>query len=131
MALVRLASALPNMHATRESSLIALLNSCVDFAVFDFLRTRVLRWRHEQVTDPAIMHGPAVHDVSPHEQAEGIGAMLVGLNERQREIVIERVLLEMAPIQVAARHGMTRGAVDVACSRAMAKLRRDAGGRER
>lgn len=62
------------------------------------------------------------------EQVEGLAHALTGLNQREREIVIERAVLDLRPEQVAERHGMSRGALEAAYSRALAKLRREAGG---
>lgn len=126
MALVRLASALPAMHATREASLIALIGSCVDLAVVDFIRLRVRRRQRERITEPQTMAEPAVQDVSPQEQAEALAEVLVGLNQRDREIVVERAVVEITPEQVAVRRKMSRGAVDATYSRALAKLRTQA-----
>lgn len=126
LALTRLASVLPNMHATSEVALISLVNSCVDLAVFDFLRDRVRHRRHQQLTDPAMIPETALHDASPQEQAETLAHALAGLNQREREVVVERAVLELTPEEVAARRRMTRRAVDIAYSRALAKLRAQA-----
>lgn len=126
LALVRLASALMNTHATREASLIALVNSCVDLAAADFLRERIRRRRREQITDPDLMPEPEVHEVSACRHAQAAADALAGLTTREQQIVSERALLGLTPSEVATRHRMTVGAVYVAHSRALAKLRSQA-----
>lgn len=132
MALVRLASALAKAQGARESSVIALVNSCVDFAAVDFVRERVRRRRLEQVTDPELIPQFEVYDASTLEHAHAVNEMLAGLSARESQIVSERVVLSLTPDEIAARHRITRGAVYVAYSRALTKLRAgaQAAGRE-
>jgi RNA polymerase sigma factor (sigma-70 family) len=61
--------------------------------------------------------------ISASDQAQAFGPYLDGLSERDRELVIERIFLDMTPAQIAARHGMSRGAADTAMHRVLNKLR--------
>lgn len=126
MALARLASALANMHSVREVSLIALVNSCVDLAAVNFVRECIRRRRYEQITDPELMPEPELDDASALEHAQAAVGALAGLTARELRIVGERALLDLTPDEIAARHQITRGAVYVAYSRALTKLRKRA-----
>ncbi|MHB8695017.1 MAG: sigma factor-like helix-turn-helix DNA-binding protein [Solirubrobacteraceae bacterium] len=60
---------------------------------------------------------------SLRRQATEFVPYLDGLPERDRELLIERLFLGLTPEQSAARHDMTRGALDVAYHRALKRLR--------
>jgi RNA polymerase sigma factor (sigma-70 family) len=60
---------------------------------------------------------------SLRRQATEFVPYLDGLPERDRELLIERLFFGLTPEQSAARHDMTRGALDVAYHRALKRLR--------
>ncbi len=67
--------------------------------------------------------GASAGTPSVADQANTFGPYLNGLSERERELVIERIFLDMTPEEIASRHGMSRGAVDTALHRSLKKLR--------
>jgi RNA polymerase sigma factor (sigma-70 family) len=56
--------------------------------------------------------------------AEVIAEIIEELAPREQRIVVERWVVGLSPQEIADRIGIARGAVDTACSRALAKLRR-------
>jgi len=98
------------------------------WTIADYWRRRGREEAHplgpaEMPEDPDT-HEEVEETASTTEQARAFGAYLEGLSERERELVTERIFLDMTPAQIAARHGMSRPAVDTALHRALAKIRR-------
>ena len=97
------------------------------WAINDYWRRRAREKAYP--LDPAEMpgdrdtHGVVEETTSTTEQARGFDAYLDGLSLRDRELVTERIFLDMTPVQIASRHGMSRAAVDTALHRALAKIR--------
>ncbi|HUY58504.1 MAG TPA: sigma-70 family RNA polymerase sigma factor [Solirubrobacteraceae bacterium] len=97
------------------------------WAINDYWRRRAREKAHP--LDPAEMpedrdtDGVVEEATSATEQARAFDAYLDGLSQRERELVTERIFLDMTPVQIAARHGMSRAAVDTALHRALAKIR--------
>jgi RNA polymerase sigma factor (sigma-70 family) len=57
---------------------------------------------------------------------EMLGALspyLEGLNERERRLAHDRLVLDLSPSEIGERHGMKRGAVDTAMHRIFKKMR--------
>jgi RNA polymerase sigma factor (sigma-70 family) len=101
----------------------------VEWAVADFCRAAMRRATHERLTAPAQMpQPPAPSAAVPLEEREAIGALLEPLSEREKQILFERYALDMAAAEVAERAGVQTGALKVACSRALRRLR-EAGAR--
>jgi RNA polymerase sigma factor (sigma-70 family) len=57
------------------------------------------------------------------DQAQAFAPYIEDLSERDRQLVIERIFLDMSPGEIAGRHGLSRGAVDTAMHRLLNKLR--------
>lgn len=57
------------------------------------------------------------------DQARAFAPYLEGLTTRERELVTERLFLDMTPQQSAEKHGAKRNAIDQTYHRASAKLR--------
>lgn len=65
----------------------------------------------------------AVEQTTEFELARGFAPYLEGLTALERELVTERIFLDMSPQQSADSRGMKRNAVDQAYHRALKKLR--------
>lgn len=88
-------------------------------------------WR-DRYGEQAVPHDPGelpddrdadARPESARQQAAAFEPYLAALNERERDLVIERIFLDMTPTQIATRHDMSREAVDTAVHRAFKKLR--------
>lgn len=67
------------------------------------------------------------------KQQQDLAPWLDGLNDRDKELLIERLFFDVRPKDAAARRGMSRGALDVAYHRALncvRKMRREGDVRE-
>lgn len=98
----------------------------VDWQVSDYWQTYLRRGAHEELREPMDMPYGAQEPTS-HLDACGDAATILDaakLSRLERTIAIERAVLDRDPVQVARRRAMRRGAVDMAYSRALAKLRR-------
>lgn len=100
----------------------ALVNKNIDWDVIDWVRARKRRAREISadlivIADPELPEAPSLAD-----EAERLGELIAELPERDRTIVAERMLLGLDPQRIAEIHGMSRGAVDTATSRALKKL---------
>ncbi len=124
------------------SRLVKALNAKLDFEMpFHVVAAKNLVWAirdywrgsdaekafpldpHNIAADEAIAPTTDEAVISPTDQARAFGPYLDGLSERDRELVIERIFLDMTPGQIASRHGMSRGAVDTAMHRLLHRLR--------
>jgi RNA polymerase sigma factor (sigma-70 family) len=104
-----------------------LVTRSVEFEVRDFRRARAQRARLEELREPAEMpERPAIGAASAAEQADALEAMLAPLSRRDRQVVIEREVLDLPVALVASRQRMSPEAVRVACFRAQTRLRRAA-----
>jgi RNA polymerase sigma-70 factor (ECF subfamily) len=109
-----------------DGPFFALVARNREWAIIDF-------WR-DQYGEEAVAHDPrrlpehasaGMPQSSLVEQAHEFEPYLAGLTQRERELVIERILLDMSPEQIAEKHGMSRQAVDTAYHRALEKLRKN------
>lgn len=62
----------------------------------------------------------------PEEMSDALQPYLDGLNQRERELVHDRLVLDLSPTEIGERHGMKRGAVDTAMHRIFKKMRKNA-----
>jgi DNA-directed RNA polymerase specialized sigma24 family protein len=74
-------------------------------------------------TDLPDLAGAGQPDPNAFEQARVFEPYLNGLTELERDLVIERIFLDMSPQQSADKRGIKRNAVDQAYHRAVKKLR--------
>lgn len=58
------------------------------------------------------------------ENVDSLRPYFDGLSERERRLAHDRFVLDLSPSEIAARHGMKRGAVDTAMSRIFQKMRK-------
>ena len=77
---------------------------------------------HDPVDLPGLAGGVEA-DPTTFEQARVFERYLSGLTELERDLVIERIFLDMTPQQSADKHGKKRNAVDQTYHRAVKKLR--------
>ncbi|HWX95357.1 MAG TPA: sigma-70 family RNA polymerase sigma factor [Solirubrobacteraceae bacterium] len=78
---------------------------------------------HTIAEDEAIAPTSEDAAIAIPDQARAFGPYLDGLSARDRELVIERIFLDITPAQIANRHGMSRGALDTAMHRLLSRLR--------
>jgi RNA polymerase sigma-70 factor (ECF subfamily) len=93
----------------------------------DAARKAAARQRDEPVAEPpdAVDAGPAPEDHAlQRELSERMARLLQVLPDRQREIVVLRVVVGLSADETAARVGSTPGAVRVAQHRALGQLRK-------
>jgi RNA polymerase sigma factor (sigma-70 family) len=96
-----------------------------------FFIKRFFRTRQRTRSDPVAEMPPAYEvEIGDEQQSLARQAMefapyLDGLRERDRELVAERMFLGLTPEQSAARHRISREALDVAYHRAMNRLRKN------
>jgi RNA polymerase sigma factor (sigma-70 family) len=57
------------------------------------------------------------------EMSSALEPYLEGLSERERTLARERFVLDLSPTEIAERHGMKRGTLDVAMHRIFKKMR--------
>lgn len=100
----------------------ALVATNIPWDVIDWVRVRDRRAVEVPidetiVPDPAQAEGPSLA-----EEATRLRELIAELPERDREIVAQRMLFGLDPKRIAEIHGITRGAVDTATSRALKKL---------
>ncbi|MGN6664950.1 MAG: sigma-70 family RNA polymerase sigma factor [Solirubrobacterales bacterium] len=60
------------------------------------------------------------------EMVDALKPYLGGLNERERSLAHDRLVLDLSPSEIGRRHGMKRGAVDTAMHRIFRKMRESA-----
>ncbi len=116
-----------------ESPFYVVAAKNLEWAILDYWRASVSEEAFpldpSKIVDDVDTNGevmvPATDEavISVTGQAQAFGPYLDGLSERDRELVIERIFLDMTPMQIAARHGMSRGAVDTAMHRLLNRLR--------
>lgn len=100
----------------------ALVAKNIPWDVIDWVRVRERR-AGEISADTAAMPDPAQRDTpSLADEACRLRELIADLPERDREIVAQRMLLGLDPKRIAEIHGISRGAVDTATSRALKKL---------
>lgn len=75
--------------------------------------------------DPHELPDPDARAVapSPAEVSDALAPYLKGLTPRERELARERIVLDLSPAQIAARHDMSRSALDTAMHRLFKKMR--------
>ncbi len=117
--------------------LIKALKKKLDYNAFHVLAAMHLKWAindhwRDQYGEEAVPRDPQElpddrdTDGEPESLGRQVAAFepyLAELEDRERELVTERIFLDMTPVQIAARHGMRREAVDTALHRAFKKLR--------
>jgi RNA polymerase sigma factor (sigma-70 family) len=93
------------------------------YAVKDYWR-RSTRAR-SQAVDPGELAEVAAQPGAPEEgeHVDSLRPYFAELNERDRSLAHDRFVLDLPPSEIAARHGMKRGAVDTAMSRILKKMR--------
>jgi RNA polymerase sigma-70 factor (ECF subfamily) len=67
---------------------------------------------------------------SETEQLRDLNERLAGLSAKDREIVLDRLLVGLSPVEIATRRGTSRAACDAAFSRAVRRLRESAAMRD-
>src|SRR5262249_19793295 len=86
-----------------------------EYALKDFWRDYLGEAAKAQdPVDLADLAGAAPDHPSEVDQARAFEPYLVGLSKRERDLVVERLFLDMTPQQSADKHGMKRNAVDQA-----------------
>jgi RNA polymerase sigma-70 factor (ECF subfamily) len=111
-----------------DTSFRAVAVANLNFAIKDYWR-RAARTKSRPV-DPDDLAEVEAEPEAPAaaEAADALEPYLEGLSERERELAHERFVLDLSPAEIAERHGMKRGTVDVAMHRIFKKMRERAPG---
>lgn len=100
----------------------ALVAKNIPWDVIDWVRGRRRR-AGEISADTVVVADPAQPDTpSLADEARRLRELIAELPGRDREIVAQRMLFGLSPERIAAIHGISRGAVDTATSRALKRL---------
>lgn len=120
--MVRLVHALNRTTEFRQPfDVVARVN--LDWAIKDHWRAR--KRDLSGAVDPADLEGIEDEGQSLAEQAHDFAPWLAGLPDRDRALLCERIFFGLSPETVAERHGLTPNAVNVALSRALARVRKN------
>lgn len=98
----------------------------LSFAIKDYRRRSA---RNESTpVDPVALSEVDAQPGAPRteEMVDALQPYLNGLNERERELAHDRLVLDLSPSEIGERHGMKRGAVDTAMHRIFKKMRKNA-----
>lgn len=100
---------------------VAFVN--LDYAIKDY-RRRASRAEATAV-DPKELSAIEAPSGAPRaeEMVDALAPYLSDLNERERRLAHDRLILDLSPSEIGARHGMKRGAVDTAMHRIFKKMR--------
>lgn len=100
----------------------ALVAKNIPWDVIDWVRVRERR-AGEISADTVVVLDPAEPETpSLADEARRLRELIAELPDRDREIVAQRMLFGLDPKRIAEIHGISRGAVDTATSRALKKL---------
>lgn len=109
-----------------DTSFRAVAFANLNYAVKDY-RRRSARDESTPVDPVALSEVDAPPDPPrTEEMVDALQPYLGGLNERERELAHERLVLDLSPTEIGERHGMKRGAVDTAMHRIFKKMRKNA-----
>lgn len=98
----------------------------LNYAIKDYRRRSA---RNESTpVDPVALSEVDAPQGAPRteEMVDALQPYLSGLNERERELAHDRLVLDLSPSEIGERHGMKRGAVDTAMHRIFKKMRKNA-----
>jgi RNA polymerase sigma-70 factor (ECF subfamily) len=106
-----------------DTSFRAVAVANLNFAIKDYWR-RAARTKSRPVDPDELVEVEAEPEApAAAEAADALEPYLEGLSDRERELAHDRFVLDLSPTEIAARHGMKRGAVDVAMHRIFKKMR--------
>lgn len=100
---------------------VAFVN--LGYAIKDY-RRRSARTRSTPVDPDDLLAVDAPPEAPGAEElTDALDPYLAGLNERERKLAHDRLVLDLSPSEIGERHGMKRGAVDTAMHRIFRKMR--------
>lgn len=109
-----------------DTSFRAVAFANLNYAIKDY-RRRSARNESTPVDPIALSEVDAPQDTPrTEEMVDALQPYLSGLNERERELAHDRLVLDLSPSEIGERHGMKRGAVDTAMHRIFKKMRKNA-----
>jgi RNA polymerase sigma factor (sigma-70 family) len=109
-----------------DTSFRAVAFANLNYAIKDYRRRSA---RNESTpVDPVELSEVDARPGAPRaeEMVDALQPYLSGLNERERELAHDRLVLDLSPSEIGERHGMKRGAVDTAMHRIFKKMRQNA-----
>ena len=100
----------------------ALVAKNIAWDVIDWVRAR--ERRAGEISAESVVVADVGHSDTPSlvDEAQRLRELIADLPDRDREIVAQRMLFGLDPKRIAEIHGISRGAVDTATSRALKKL---------
>lgn len=120
----KLARALQNKQSFGKPFRRVVLDN-ITWAVADYWREPA----RKDESDPHDLDELPPQDRTPQpppsdvDQARDLSERLVSLSDKDREIVLDRLVVGLSPVEIAKKWGMSRAACDVAFSRAAQRLR--------
>lgn len=109
-----------------DTSFRAIAFANLNYAIKDYRRRSA---RHESTpVDPVELSEVDARPDAPRaeEMVDALQPYLSGLNERERRLAHDRLVLDLSPSEIGERHGMKRSAVDTAMHRIFKKMRTNA-----
>lgn len=109
-----------------DTSFRAIAFANLNYAIKDYRRRSA---RNESIpVDPVELSEVDAPQGAPgaDEMVDALQPYLDGLNERERRLAHDRLVLDLSPSEIGERHGMKRGAVDTAMHRIFKKMRKNA-----
>lgn len=109
-----------------DTSFRAIAFANLNYAIKDYRRRSA---RNESTpVDPVELSEVGAQRGAPRaeEMVDALQPYLAGLNERERRLAHDRLVLDLSPSEIGQRHGMKRGAVDTAMHRIFKKMRKNA-----
>lgn len=119
----RLVNVLNEQISFGEATFRVLVYKNANWEVIDFWRQRKRAIGREADLGGEMPEIPATEQVAL-VHTEVFAEIIEELSPREQRIVVERWVVGLSPQEIADRMGVARGAVDTACSRALAKLRK-------
>jgi len=109
-----------------DISFRAVASTNLSYAIKDY-RRRAARDESTPVDPVELSEVDAQRgDPGAEGMADALQPYLTGLNERERKLAHDRLVLDLSPSEIGKRHGMKRGAVDTAMHRIFKKMRNNA-----
>lgn len=111
-----------------ETPFRVVASANLNYAIKDY-RRRLARVQSTPV-DPVELAEVDAPPGAPgaEEMSDALQPYLAGLNDRERELAHDRLVLDLSPSEIGERHGMKRGAVDTAMHRIFKKMRKNVPG---
>jgi len=111
-------------HDILQNQFTSYLSFAVSNAKIDFIRAKIARQKHEQITDPTeLLLTQDVVEVDAIFENEALAQAIRDIREKEREVFLARVLEEKKFKEIAEELGMGEKGVAAIYYRTVKKLR--------